>query len=103
MISYDINLNTTTEELTIKNGDFLIAASDEMHIEDIIASNPGDWQEYPNVGASIESYINGSDLYQLTQNIKNQLKSDGYNTNSLNITYNQSTSLYSVEVDANRQ
>lgn len=101
MVSNDFLLNSNGD-LLIKNGDFVIGPSDNQHIKDIINSNPGDWQEFPTVGVGIDSYINGSDLYELNQNIKLQLGNDGYDVNKININYDYSTATYNVNVVANK-
>jgi len=99
----DFLLNTITGDLKISNGDFQIGLSDLQHIRDIISANQGEWQEFPNMGVGIDNYIDGSNLYQLNQNINIQLENDGYTVDSVNINYNQVTGVYSVNAVGTRQ
>ena len=51
-------------DLTIVNGDFAIAESDNQHLYDIINSFPGWWKEFPQVGVGIQNYVNSSGKQQ---------------------------------------
>ncbi len=102
MQATDFLLNPTTGDLLIQNGTFVIGPSDNQHIEDIIIANPGDWKQYPKLGVGIDSYINGSDLYELNQSIKTQLVADGYSINNINIKYDPQTNVFNVKTNANR-
>lgn len=65
-------------DLLISNGDFVIGPSDQRHNYDIIASNTGDWKEYPLVGFNPMSYINSrATSTVLNQNARIQLQADG--------------------------
>lgn len=65
-------------DLKIENGDFIIGNSDQRHNYDIMASNTGDWKEYPLVGFNALYYINSRVTSTvLNQNSKIQLQADG--------------------------
>jgi len=40
-------------------GDFVIGESDQQHVEDILASNKGDYKQSPLVGVGIINYLHG--------------------------------------------
>lgn len=101
-IFQDIQLTNPQGDLKISHGDFIIAPSDEQHIFDIINDNPGEWQQFPNIGVGLNQYINGSNLSILAQNIKIQLQSDGYSVGNIQIALNQSTSQLNVNPNASR-
>ncbi|HVX01016.1 MAG TPA: hypothetical protein VHA52_11350 [Candidatus Babeliaceae bacterium] len=77
-IAYDIKLNETGD-LLFKNGDIIIDASDEQHIQDTINAFPGWWKEFPADGVGILSYLKSSGKQQeLAREIILQLQTDGY-------------------------
>jgi hypothetical protein len=99
MIAYDL-IGDSVGDLNILNGDFVIDASDEQHIEDIIQSAPNWWKEYPQVGVNIQLYLSGSNTDQLNRNLKLQLQADGYNVTYANIT--QDNENFTLDTDAER-
>lgn len=65
-------------DLLIQNGDFVIGFSDQQHNYDIMASNTGDWKEYPLVGFNKLTYLNSRTTSAvLNQNARIQLQADG--------------------------
>lgn len=71
-----------------ETGDFVIAASDEQHIEDTIRAFPGWWKQYPADGVGVRSYVGSSGQAQaLSRNIKIQLQADGYTVNNPQISF----------------
>lgn len=93
-------LQDSTGDALITNGDFVIGASDEDHIIDIVNSNQGDWKEYIFCGAGIDNYLNSSGAQlQLKKQILLQLAQDGYSSITVNFTGNNSSNF---EVDAIR-
>jgi hypothetical protein len=65
-------------DLMISNGDFYISNSDQQNIELILLSYPGQWKQFPLLGAAIQGDINGPFNDQMKNRIKKQLISDGY-------------------------
>ena len=65
-------------DLLIKDGDFVIGHSDQRHNYDIMASNTGDWKEYPLVGFNAMKFVNSrATSTVLNQSAKIQLQADG--------------------------
>lgn len=93
-------LQNSDNDILIKDGDFVIGASDEDHIVDIVNSNPGDWKEYIFCGVGIDSYLNSSGAQlQLKKQILLQLAQDGYSSITVNFTDSNSSNF---DVDAVR-
>lgn len=66
-------------DLLIDSGDFVLSASDTMHIEDTIIAHPGWWKEFPQDGVAICNYSKSTGKEQmLAREIKLQLENDGY-------------------------
>ena len=77
-MTQDIQLDDNGD-LLIRNGDFVIGASDNQHIQDIINASVGWWKEFPLVGVGIANYQSSSGAQQqLERSIKVQLEGDGY-------------------------
>ena len=98
----DFLLNAFNGDILIQNGDLVVGASDDQNIYDIIFSDLGQFQQYPNIGCGITNYINGSNLYKLQLLIKAQLKSDNFNVNSINISYDAETNVFDINPNATR-
>jgi hypothetical protein len=76
-VNYDIAL--MQNDLQIRDGDFLIAESDEQHIMDTVNAFPGWWKENPPDGVGVFGYLNSAgQQQQLQRAIKLNLTSDGY-------------------------
>ena len=76
MASLDLKCDADGD-LLIVNGDFVISDSDQQHNYDIIASNTGDWKEYPLVGFNAFQFLNSRTTpAQLNQVAKIQLQAD---------------------------
>lgn len=81
-LAYDIKLNDAGD-LLFKNGDLVIDASDEQHIQDTINAFPGWWKEFPADGVGILSYLKSSGTQQdLARSTILQLQADGYTVNN---------------------
>ena len=96
MIYNDILLETLDGDIQFVNGDFATGDSANQNTFDIINDNAGEWKQYPNLGVGIDQYINGSDISILSQNVKIQLKSDGFSVGLVNITFDQSTNKMNI-------
>ena len=69
----------SNNEISIKNGDFVISESDNQHIADTLNAFPGWWKENPADGIGLFSYYNSSGQEQaLKRAIQIQLTADGY-------------------------
>ena len=70
-------------DLQFKDGDFLIGASDEQHIEHILVADKGNFRAYPLLGIGLLQYVNSPtntvSKTELKGKIKRQLEYDGYN------------------------
>lgn len=76
-INKDFELNEN--DLVIKDGDFVIAESDQQHIEDTINAFPGWWKENPADGVGVFQYVNSAGQEQtIRREIQIQLQSDNY-------------------------
>lgn len=74
----DIDLDDNGDA-KISGGDFVLAESDQIHIEHILLSNKGYWFENPLLGVGIIDELNGSRTRQeLKQNIRRQLVLDNF-------------------------
>lgn len=82
----DIILNENND-LLIQNGDFVINIADKQHQNLIFNINTGELKEYPTTGIGISKYIANSQNYTqfLRSEIMNQLRSDGFTVNTVNI------------------
>jgi len=58
MMATDILLNADGD-LDCAYGDFVPGVSDQQHVEDILASNKGDYKQTPLVGVGIINYLHG--------------------------------------------
>jgi hypothetical protein len=69
----------SNNEISIKNGDFVISESDNQHIADTLNAFPGWWKENPADGVGVFAYNNSAGQEQtLKRAIQIQLTSDGY-------------------------
>lgn len=95
----DIQLTSLTGDLLIKNGDFVIGDSDTQNIHDIINDNKGEWKQYTNVGLGIFYYLNSPlDRTSFKQQIALQLQSDGFNTQNMILSFNNTNGTETVDV-----
>ncbi len=83
-------------DLVIEDGDLAIADCDADDIQLIIASAPGDFKQYPELGANAIIDINTTDIYALKLRIEKHLRSDGFNVKQVTITNE------GVIIDANK-
>ncbi|MGV7234666.1 MAG: hypothetical protein ACQ9ET_00265 [Nitrosomonadaceae bacterium] len=75
-----------TDSLQIANGDFVVAGSEEQHIEHIFTADNGHFRQWPLVGLGIVKYLNGPFQRQaLKQAIRTQLKQDNFAVRTIKI------------------
>lgn len=97
----DMSLNGLNGDLLIKNGDLVFNLNSlNQNIADILVSVPGDWQQYPNVGCSLNLYYD-SQINGLQSIVKKQLISDGINIDYINI-YIDENSVLQADITGNR-
>jgi len=83
-------------DLRIENGDFVIAESDQQHIELLLLSTPGEWRQNPTAGiAAQDSLLDDESTQEFSQHIRKQLSLDGATVNAITITETQ------INIDAN--
>lgn len=98
----DIKLKSLDGDLTITNGDFVIADSEYQHIHDILYDGSGEWKAFPTLGLGLKfSQFGPADTLALKQNIKFQLSQDGYSSDP-NVYYDYSTSKLKIFPNATR-
>lgn len=86
-------------DLVIRNGDFSLKESDQLHIEHILKSNKGYWFENPLLGVGLINELNGSKSSQeLKQTIRRQLVLDNYSVKSVSISQD-----FKIEINAIRK
>lgn len=75
----------------VKNGDFVIAISDEQHVIDTINAFPGWWKQNPQDGVGIGAWQKGAaQIQELSKQLRLNLQSDGYVVNNPSITLSPS-------------
>ena len=90
--------NTQKEALQISGGDFVVKASDQMHIQHILKAYPGQFYQHPLVGLGVRDYQAASvNPQRLKQAIKTQLKADNIITKEIQINED-----FVVNIDAER-
>ena len=91
----DILIN---EDIEIKNGDLVVGESDAQHIEHILRAKPGHFYQYPTLGIGVEDNIKGNISKQaLRQSIKQNLESDNYRVNKIDIAGNIDQLITSID------
>lgn len=84
----DIALNENND-IIIKNGDFLIDYSDEVHVEQILKSAKGSWKQYPLLGVHLIKKTNMPTseitIVALKKEMKIQLEYDNYRVNKISL------------------
>lgn len=76
---------TNDGDLVIENGDFQIHTSNDEHIKAILLSYLGEWKQYVEVGIGIEQYQNGQIPFNLQPIIEDQLTTDNYILDSVDV------------------
>jgi len=90
--------NSDKEALQILNGDFVVKAADQMHIQHILKAYPGQFYQHPLVGLGVRDYQAASvNPQRLKQAIKTQLKADNIITKEIQINED-----FVVNIDAKR-
>ncbi len=95
----DLQLISLEGDILIKNGDFVIGNGDTQNIHDIIHDAPGEWHQWPNVGVNIFYYLNSPiEKTNLVQQASKQLQSDGFQTQNMILTFDNTNSVETINV-----
>ncbi|WP_271782228.1 oxidase [Aquimarina algiphila] len=80
-------------DIKIENGDFVIEASDQQHVQDIFKAHKGEYKQWPLVGFGASRYLKKTTLSkaEFLRDLKVQLKYDGYDNPNINGTIEQLT------------
>lgn len=85
-------------DLLIEDGDFVLSASDGMHVEHILSAFPGYYRRNPLVGVGISQYLKSSGMAQdVKRLITIQLEADGFQLKTVKVSPD-----WKVNVDAAR-
>jgi len=100
MIATDI-LTDDNGELRIANGDFVVGASDDQHMQHMLWANQGSYKQSPKMGIGIFSMLNNSrgaaDMNALRKRIVINAAADGMIINKLDL-----GDLTNMEIDVSR-
>lgn len=93
----------TDSDFVFRNGDFVLADSDNQHVLDIFISAPGDWKEYPTCGVGIETYESSSGQQQQIESIgRVQLTADGFIIENLRAIDVPGTNQFTIKANVSR-
>lgn len=95
-----IDILIDDDGFVISNGDFKIAESDGQHIKHIVQTHRGAWIGAPSLGVGMLRYLNGGEVGRLEQDVKIDLRADGYKFISFNIEVVNDTT--DIDIKANR-
>jgi hypothetical protein len=72
-------INDEDDDLLIKDGDFVVDASEEQEIAEILKSNPGAWKQNPLTGFGLVKKIRAEvSEEEIKKGIDTQLSLDGF-------------------------
>ena len=75
---------TTSGDVTISAGDFVMAESTAEHQKELLLNNKGDYKQNPAVGVGVLNYMDDDDGFTaLTRQIAQQFAADGMQVNSV--------------------
>lgn len=84
-------IDMETGDLQVKNGGLVIGESMSQVAEFILIANPGDFKEYPLIGAELFKLNNGSADLLWCSKTKNMLSACGVNVSRVTVSDNQIT------------
>jgi len=90
-------ISDETGDLYVKNGDFVLAFSDDFHIENILRANPGNYLWHPKLGVGLMMLNTSIPNSVLETLITTQLSNDGYYVKQLNINDYPLPSQYKID------
>lgn len=74
------------KDLLFKNGDLVIANSNNQNQELILTANKGEYKQHPEVGVGIEQMLGDDDFTPMLIEIKKQLEYDGMQIDDVRFT-----------------
>ena len=87
-------------DIEIKNGDLVVAFSDDQNIEFILRAKPGHFYQFPTLGVGVVDLIKSPiDRQALRQKIKQQLESDNYRVNKIELGGNIDELITSIDAE----
>lgn len=90
-----LDIALENDDLLMASGDFKILPSDDQNIGDIVRSYPGEWKQFPEIGAGIGDYLNSSGKSQeAARKITVNLSADGFVVNRPKVIINGSDLTY---------
>lgn len=75
-----------TEDLEIKNGDFVIGESDNQHVKDILLASKGEFKLFPELGVGIDQMLATEDAMEFLIEAKKNLEYDGMSVKNIAFT-----------------
>jgi len=73
-------------DLQIKDGDLLLAESEQSHILDIVNQSKGEQRQFPLLGVDAIKFLNGSDRVDaIKKQIALQLESDNFKVEEISV------------------
>lgn len=86
---YDI-LSDDSNDLIIKDGDFLIGESTRQHKKDLLLAQKGEYKQSPGTGIGIADFLEDDNFAGIDVEIQKQYELDGMKVNSIAV-YNDGT------------
>lgn len=88
------------DDIEIKNGDLVVAFSDDQNIEFILRAKPGHFYQFPTLGVGVVDLIKGKiDRQALKQIITTNLESDNYRINKIDVGGNVDELITSIDAE----
>lgn len=67
-------------------GDWIVLESEQMHIEDIILSNKGEWRQFPLLGVGGLNFLNSTlSVDEIRKRVSTQLVFDNFNVDEISL------------------
>jgi hypothetical protein len=94
----DILLNTTTNDLQIVNGDFVVGNSAEQSVSLLLNCFPGNFKEYPTTCVGLLNYIaSNSSQSTIAQIIRQALIADNFTVENCTVAPDNSIQINAVQ------
>lgn len=88
------------DDIEIKNGDLVVAFSDDQNIEFILRAKPGHFYQFPTLGVGVVDLIKGKiDRQTLKQAITTNLEADNYRINKIEVGGNIDELITSIDAE----
>ena len=88
------------DDIEIKNGDLVVAFSDDQNIEFILRAKPGHFYQFPTLGVGVVDLIKGKiDRQALKQAITTNLEADNYRINKIEVGGNIDELITSIDAE----